>query len=178
MTARAEAADRTRHRILGAAGELAAERFLDEISLEAIAERAGVSVRTVIRRFGSRANLVAAAFDAANAQVSTRRDETSPGDVADAVDALFDDYERWGDPLLMLLAQESRHADLRALLDDGRALHRSWVERVFSPRDELHAAQLVAVTDVYVWKLLRRDMKLSRPRAERALRGMVERLVG
>jgi hypothetical protein len=48
---------------------------------------------------------------------------------------------------------------------------------VFSPRDELHTAQLVAVTDVYVWKLLRRDMKLSRARAALALQTMIERLV-
>ena len=177
MTARAEAADRTRRRILEAATELASERFLDEISLEDIAARAGVAVRTVIRRFGNRANLVQAAVDEANARVSSRRDETPPDDVADAVDAVFDDYERWGDPLLMLLAQEQRHAELEPLLDDGREMHRRWVERVFSPRSELHAAQLVAVTDVYVWKLLRRDTKLSRPRAEHAMRGMVERLV-
>jgi AcrR family transcriptional regulator len=176
MAARAEAADRTRRAILDAAAQLASERFLDEISLDDVAARAGVAVRTVIRRFGSRANLVQAAIDAANAQVSSRRDATPPHDVADAVDALFDDYERWGDPLLMVLAQEQRHPELRPLLDDGRKMHRRWVERVFSPRDELHAAQLVAVTDVYVWKLLRRDMKLSLPRAERAIRGMIERL--
>ena len=178
MAARADAAARTRQRILAAAVELAGERFLDEISLDDIARRAGVAVRTVIRRFGSRANLVAAAFEEANAQVSNRRDETPPGDLGDAVDALFDDYERWGDPLLMLLAQEQRHAELEPLLEDGRELHRDWVERVFSPRDELHMAQLVAATDVYVWKLLRRDMKLSRSRAAAALLDMIERLVG
>jgi AcrR family transcriptional regulator len=177
MTARAEAAERTRRRILAAATELASQRFLDEISLEDIAERAGVAVRTVIRRFGNRATLVAAAIDEANAQVSSRRDETPPDDVADAVDALFDDYERWGDPLLMVLAQEHRHSELKPLLDEGREMHRRWVERVFSPRDELHTAQLVAVTDVYVWKLLRRDMKLSRARAALALQTMIERLV-
>ena len=177
MTARAEAADHTRRRILAAATELAVERFIDEISLEDIAARAGVAVRTVIRRFGSRANLVEVAFEEANAQVSSRRDETPPNDVGDAVDAVFDDYERWGDALLMLLAQEQRHPALKPMLDDGRRLHREWVERVFNPRDELHAAQLVAVTDVYVWKLLRRDMKLSLARAERAMGGMIERLV-
>src|SRR5690349_3880400 len=101
MTERAEAAEATRRRILSAATELAGERFLDEISLEDIAARAGVTVRTMIRRFGNRAALVEAAIKAANAQVSARRDETPPGDVADAVDALFDDYERWGDSLLM-----------------------------------------------------------------------------
>jgi AcrR family transcriptional regulator len=177
MTERAEAAEATRRRILTAATELAGERFLDEISLEDIAARAGVAVRTVIRRFGNRAALVEAAIEAANAQVSGRRDETPPGDVADAVDALFDDYERWGDPLLMVLAQERRHDELKPLLDDGREMHRRWVKRVFSPGDELHAAQLVAVTDVYVWKLLRRDMRLSRARAALALKSMIERLV-
>lgn len=177
MTARAEAADLTRRRILSAATELAGERFLDEISLEDVAARAGVAVRTVIRRFGSRASLVEAAIGDANAQVSARRDETPAGDVSDAVAALFDDYERWGDSLLMVLAQERRHPELKPLLDGGRELHRGWVKRVFSPRDELHAAQLVAVTDVYVWKLLRRDMKLSRSRAVTAMKSMIERLV-
>lgn len=177
MTARAEAAERTRSQILVAATELAGERFLDEISLEDVAARAGVAVRTVIRRFGNRATLVEAAVDAANAQVSSRRDETPPGDATGAVDALFDDYERWGDPLLMVLAQEHRHPELEPLLDDGREMHRRWVRRVFSPRDELQTAQLVAVTDVYVWKLLRRDIKLSRARAALAMQGMIERLV-
>jgi AcrR family transcriptional regulator len=177
MTARAETAERTRRRILAAASELASERFLDEISLEDIAARAGVAVRTVIRRFGNRAELIEAAIEEANAQVSGRRDETPVGDMADAVDALFEDYERWGDPLLMVLAQEQRHPELKPVLDDGREMHRRWVSRVFAPRDELHAAQLVAVTDVYVWKLLRRDMRLSRSRAELALKNMIERLV-
>jgi AcrR family transcriptional regulator len=178
MTARAEAADRTRRRILEATTELAGERFLEEISLEDIAGRAEVSTRTLIRRFGNRANLVRAAFDAASAQFATRPEGTPPDDVTGAVRALYDDYESWGDPLLMLLAQERRHPELRPLLDEGRADLRNWVERAFSPRDALHAAQLVAVTDVYVWKLLRRDMKLSRPRAEHALRDIVERLLG
>jgi AcrR family transcriptional regulator len=177
MTARADAAEHTRDRILSAAVELASERFLDEISLEDVAARAGVAVRTVIRRFGNRATLVKAAIEGANAQVSGRRDETPPGDVLDAVEALFDDYERWGDSLLMVLAQEQRHPELKPLLNDGREMHRRWIERVFYPRDELHAAQLVAVTDVYVWKLLRRDMKLRRTLAAQALQSMIERLV-
>jgi AcrR family transcriptional regulator len=177
MTARAESAERTRGRILDAATELVGERFLDEISLEDIAVRAGVSVRTVIRRFGNRANLIEAGVDEANVASSSRRDETPLGDVGDAVDVLFDDYESWGDPLVMLLAQEQRHAELEPLLETGRELHRRWVERVFSPRDEVHAAQLVAVTDVYVWKLLRRDLRLSLAEAQRAVGGMIERLV-
>jgi len=178
MGARAAAAADTHRRIVAAMGELAIERFLDDITLDDVAERAGVTTRTVIRRFGGREGLVKAAVDAANADVQVRRDETPEGDMADAVEAVFDDYERYGDALMMMLAQERRHPELLGpLADEGRELHRRWIERVFSPRDELQAAQLVAATDVYVWKLLRRDLGLSRARAKEAMAQMVERLV-
>ncbi len=178
MRARAEAAADTHQRILDATRELAIERFLDEITLDEVAERAGVATRTVIRRFGGHDGLIGAAVEAANADVQVRRDETPAGDAADAVEAVFDDYERYGDALLMMLAQERRHPELlRPLADEGRELHWQWVERVFSPRDELHTAQLIAATDVYVWKLLRRDLGLSRARAKEAMAQMVHRLV-
>src|SRR5918997_3412654 len=69
MRARAEAAAETGRRILGAVIELHMERFFDQVSLEDIAERAGVTVRTVIRRFGSKERLVEAATEAINMQV-------------------------------------------------------------------------------------------------------------
>lgn len=178
MQARAVAAAGTHRRILAAITELAIERFLDDITLDDVAERADVTTRTVIRHFGGREGLVKAAVDAANANVQARRDETPAGDAADAIEAVFDDYEQYGDALMMLLAQERRHPDLLApLADEGREAHWQWIDRVFSPRDELHAAQLVAATDVYVWKLLRRDIGLSQARAKEAMAEMVERLV-
>ena len=178
MQARAVAAAGTHRRILAAITELAIERFLDDITLDDVAERAGVATRTVIRRFGGREGLVEAAVDAANADVQVRRDETPPGDVPDAIEAVFDDYERYGDALIMMLAQEPRHPELLGpLAASGRELHRRWIERVFAPHDRIHAAQLVTATDVYVWKLLRRDLGLSRARAKAAITEMVERLV-
>ncbi len=177
MRARAEAAAETQRRILAAMRELAIERFLDEITLDDVAERAGVAVRTVIRRFGGREGLVEAAVADANEQVQARRDETPAGDVEDAVAAVFDDYERYGDALLMMLAQEPRHPELLGpLADAGRRMHWRWVERVFAPRDRVHAGQLIAATDVYVWKLLRRDVGLSRAQAMEAMTAMVRRL--
>jgi AcrR family transcriptional regulator len=178
MGVRAESAAQTRRRILAAIGELVIERFVDEITLDEVAERAGVATRTVIRRFGGRDRLIEAAFAEASAQVQSRLDETPAGDVEDAVEAAFEDYERHGDALIMTLAQERRHPELfRPLLDEGRRSHARWIERVFTPRDRLHAAQLVTVTDVYVWKLLRRDLGLSRARAKKAMTEMVRRLV-
>ena len=178
MEARAESAAETRRRILVAVEDLAIERFVDEITLDDVAERAGVATRTVIRRFGGREGLIEAAFAEASAQVQSRLDETPVGDVEDAIEAAFDDYERHGDALIMMLGQEGRHPELfRPLLDTGRQSHWRWIERVFTPRDRLHAAQLIAATDVYVWKLLRRDLGLSPARAKKAMTEMVRRLV-
>ena len=59
-------------------------------------------------------------------------------------------------------------------------MHRDWVRRTFAPRlavaarpRELEDA-LVVVTDVYVWKLYRRDMRLGRDEVLRRMRGLVE----
>ncbi|MEO6513032.1 MAG: helix-turn-helix domain-containing protein, partial [Nocardioides sp.] len=83
MGARAEAVEETRQRILGALVALAGERPFAEITLAAIAERAEVSVQTVLRRFSSRDALVAEAMDAAMGDVEDER-RTPPGDVAAA----------------------------------------------------------------------------------------------
>ena len=66
MTARAEAAEATRRRIVDAAMSRwpASARFA-EITLDVVAERAAVSVKTVLRQFGSRDGLFADAMDAA-----------------------------------------------------------------------------------------------------------------
>ncbi len=47
------------------------------------------------------------------------------------------------------------------MLAHGRANHREWIEGVFGRPDLL--AELTVATDVYAWKLLRRDLDLSAP---------------
>ena len=64
MGARAQAVEETRRRILDALIALAGERPFAEITLDTVAERAGVSVQTVLRQFGSRDGLFAEAMDA------------------------------------------------------------------------------------------------------------------
>src|SRR5215212_6827856 len=97
MRARAEAAAETGRRILEATIELHRERFFDQVSLEDIAERAGVTVRTVIRRFGSKERLIEAAAEAANREVTHQRDRAPVGDIEGAVKNLVDHYEEWGE---------------------------------------------------------------------------------
>ena len=133
MSARAEAAAETGRRILEAVIELHRERFFDQVSLEDIAERAGVTVQTVLRRFGSKERLVEAAAEEANRQVTHQRYEAPSGDIEGAVNNLVEHYEEWGDSALRLLAQEERVPAFRSITDAGRALHYEWVERTFGP---------------------------------------------
>lgn len=184
--ARAAEAAETGRRIIEAALALYAERWVDQLTLDEVAARAGVTPQTVLRRFGSKEGLLAAAGDELERQVTAQRSAAPVGDVAGAIRNLFDHYEEVGDLVLRALAQEGRYPPLRALMDRGRRFHHAWVARTFGPllaetigqERERRLAQLVVVTDVYVWKLLRRDRGLDRDQAELALRELIGGLAG
>jgi hypothetical protein len=92
------------------------------------------------------------------------------------------DYEATGDLVWRVLAQEARYPVLHSICDGGRRSHRAWVRDVFrlwlDGVDPKAAAQrldaLVAATDLYLWKLMRRDLG----RSVRAYKSMVITLVG
>ena len=184
MTARAEMAAATGERILDAAEELFWSRPLDKLHLQDVAAGAGVTVQTIIRRFGSKEGMVSAAAERATERVRSERDRAPGGDVAGAVRNLVAHYEKDGDRALRLLAEEDASPLIAEIAERGRMLHRQWVRRTFAPQLErrggseraLLTAQLIAVTDVYVWKLLRRDARLSRPQVERAVTELIEGL--
>jgi AcrR family transcriptional regulator len=177
MVARAEAAARTHQRIVEAALELYSEDDFDHVSLDDVAARAGVTVRTLLRRFGSKEALVDAVAEAADQVIDDRRRDVPPGDVAAAVRCAVGDYERYGDAIMRLLAQEERVPAFRGTIERGRRLHYDWVERAFAPQLARRRGparrrlltQLIAITDVYTWKLLRRDLRLGRAATATAL---------
>ena len=184
MAARAAAAEETGRRLIAAMQTLFAERPFEDITVEDVAARAGVTLRTLLRRFGSKSGLLAAAATEGTARVEAQRSEAPVGDPRGAIAKLFDHYEEWGQVSLRLLSQEERFAEIGEITRRGRALHAAWVERVFAPElvrwrgqaRKLRHAQLVAICDVYVWKLLRRDLGLSRADSEKAVLGIVEAL--
>jgi AcrR family transcriptional regulator len=186
MDARARSAEATAERILDAAVAVFWERPVSEIPLDEVARRAGVSVQTVIRRFGGKEALFEAAMQREFERVGRQREVAPPGDVREAVRTLTDHYEDIGDGVLRMLAEEDRAPGLRRIADRGRAYHRDWCESVLGPAlDELTGAerkrrlgQLIAVTDVLTWKLLRRDAGLSRAQTELALGELLEPLTG
>jgi AcrR family transcriptional regulator len=184
MDVRAERAAGTREKILGAAQSLFMERWLDEISLRDIAARAGVALQTVVRHFGTRDALMEALSKQRQEQAEGQRFTTPVGDVKAAVATIVALMEDAGPGVLRGLAQEDRIPGLHAAMDRGRATHRRWVETVFEPllpqssaTRSRRLAQLVALTDVYTWKLLRLDQGLSRGATELALIEMIERLL-
>lgn len=166
MGARQDAKDATRNAVVQAAvDEFMAERSF-AITLPAIAERAGVTVKTVLRHFGNREALIDATWARVYDDVVAERTPTSDTPEA-ALRVLITHYERRGDMVLALLAQQN---DPRAdtMNDAGRLGHRAWIEEVFDARlpDDPDARSriidlLVVATDVYCWKLLRRDRVLS-----------------
>jgi AcrR family transcriptional regulator len=182
MGARAEAAEQTGKRILDAALERFTAAHFDEVTLDSIAERAGVTVQTVVRRFGSKENLVHAVAQAQLENVAAQRGQAPVGDIDGAVTNLVEHYEQYGDIAMHLLRQESRVEALADVAANGKRFHDEWVRRVFFPwlqqlegttRTRLHA-QLVAVCDVYTWHLLRQHRGLSRSQTELALKELLE----
>jgi len=167
MRARADAKAATRQRILRAALELGEEKMTIEITLDEVASRAGTSVQTVLRHFGSRDGMLDEAIKLSSAEVAEER-RAPVGDVDAAMDAIVAHYERRGDFVLHLLGQE-HDARIGAVVGPGKALHRAWVEEVFAPQLDARPAAgrdalvdlLVVATDVYAWKLLRRDRGLD-----------------
>ncbi|MGA7703996.1 MAG: TetR/AcrR family transcriptional regulator [Solirubrobacteraceae bacterium] len=193
--ARAKAQERTRETLLQAAAEEVEKDRWTQTSLEAVAERAGVTKQTALRHFGSKQGLLDAVISRTTSTVVKERDQAPIGDILGAVSNLVGHYERYGDLVLRMLPYRdavvrvigSEHlGSLRRVVDRGHEVHEDWVLRTFAPQlAELdpaarrrRLAQLVAVCDVYVWKVLRRDLDLDTDQVEAALAEMLERLLG
>lgn len=167
MRARKQTTAATRDAIVQAAiDSVVAERSLG-ITLGSVADRAGVTVKTVLRHFGSREELIEAAYLHILQDVLAERTVTSR-DPERALTVLIEHYERRGDMVLGLIAEEDDDPRARRMCDTGRTLHRKWVDEVFGaglPDEPSERARiidaLVVVTDVYCWKLLRRDRGLT-----------------
>lgn len=182
MGARAESASATAERIIIAARSRLGREPYDAVTLEDVAEDAGVTVQTVLRRFGSKEGLVRAIGAAVQPAILAQRDQAPAGDLVAAIGNLLEHYEHVGDEMLHLLRQEQRVPAFAEVTAHGREFHAKWVERVFAPwlaqrsgaeRVRLQS-QLVAVCDVYTWYLLRRQAGLSQRATRRAVTELVE----
>jgi AcrR family transcriptional regulator len=167
MKKRAASSVQTARDIYTATVELWHERSIKDITLDAIAARAGVSIRTIIRRFGSKKGLFEACIQ--NTEPESEREKATVGNIEEAIHYLLMDYETHGDALIKTLAIEDELEVAHMTLTSGRKYHRAWCARIFAPflssNDDIAYEQtlrcFVAATEFYLWKLMRRDLKHS-----------------
>ncbi|MGD2044072.1 MAG: helix-turn-helix domain-containing protein, partial [Acidimicrobiia bacterium] len=167
MTKRARAAEETGERILDAALARLATALFDEVTLDAIAADAGVTVQTVLRRFGSKEDLFSRLVEREGERISAQRTPRPEegSDMPATIRVLVSHYESDGRMVLNLLRQEDRFPLIAETLESARREHEEWVSEHLGPvldgstgrarRRRLDAA--LAATDIYVWKLLRID---------------------
>lgn len=173
---RADAA-RNRLKILEAAERLAAKHGIENVSMDMVAEEAGVGKGTIFRRFGDRASLALALLDehVQAFQEAFIRGEPPLGPGAPPIErlrafghAMIDLLEEHGD---LILVGESGSPCARFKSPPFRA-HRAHVTSLLTELDprldaEYHADSLLAVLAADQYRHLRREreMPIERVRA-------------
>lgn len=166
----------SRQRIIDTVVALNEDEWLDAITLQQIADEAGLTVKTVQRHFGSKENLLVEVHTDVLSRPEMQRREPEPGNITEAVACVVAHYEVMGRSLWRLLMQEDRYPSLKPLLENGRSFHQSWVQRAFAPQLAAYPElldQLYVLTDLFTWKLLRLERGLSMAETEETMVGMI-----
>jgi AcrR family transcriptional regulator len=179
--ARAAASKSLRQGIVKAFHGLLLSRWIDEITLDEVAASARTTRQTVIRLFGGKDGLLEAVLDFLRAEAVPRTSMPSDVSTRGALEALIAHYETVGDMVMRFLAQEERHSALRPLLAQGRHEHRAWVAERFGSKQsglselerERQITRLIVATDIYTWKLLRRDFGKSQDEVLHLMVGII-----
>ena len=184
MRARAEAVEATRERIARAAMQRFLSEPFDEVTIASVARDAGVSHQTLLNHFESKDGLFAAAAERFSADLAASREGHAASDPDSVVALLMEQFERSGDGNVRLALLHERIDAVRAGLEQGRANHQGWLAEVFEDRLPSDPAErrrtlaaLHAATDVYTWKLLRRDLGHGRRATQRIMTDMVRAIL-
>ena len=186
MGVRAKAAEMTSEEIIRVVGELWMKYSIHEITLQMVAQDAGITVMTILRKFGSKEGLFEAAIRTDTAGIQDVRKESQAGNISQAISILMKEYEYAGLAVIRTLAVENDLPVAAKILKKGRELHREWCQRIFAQylpasNDKEYKIMLgafYAATDVYKWKLLRIDLGFSKEETEKifikTVRGIIK----
>ena len=186
QVARAESTEELRRGILKAFSKLALTTWLDELTLDDVAQAAGTTRQTVIRMFGSKIGLLMSALPAIDADI-TRRRKTGPGATLEEIAAgVVADLEVNGGMLMSVLALAPRNPELEPALAYGRSQHSRLLREALAPWLDplpMHEAErrflgCIVATDTYTWALLRKEHKKSVSDTERTITDMLRRILG
>lgn len=169
MEKRTASANQTERKILKGLFDTWLENSLHEITLEKVAQRSGVTVRTILRKFGSKEGLFDASLKFDIGEMGARKNRTEAGNLESIMDTLMEEYESTGKAGIRTLALEHELSQAAEIIAKGRSVHMAWCERVFEPylhglNANEHRQMLSALyveTDINCWKLLRIDFSFS-----------------
>lgn len=183
MDRRGARARETEERIIAAATALWMEKALSDISLEHVAAKAGVTARTVYRKFESKEGLFGEAIRRGADELATKRRRCAAGQIEDILDTLLEEYEAMGDAVIRTIKTTDELDIAGALLEKGRELHRSWCAEVFGPwlvcaeeDQQLRLDAFVSATEIYLWHLLRREYAYSPAHTRAVMQALIEAL--
>lgn len=177
-------AENTKLDIIKAFGRLWMKYSIKEITLNMISEEAGVTTRTILRKFGSKERLLeeCIALDAAN--IMQNREQGMVGDIEHMLNILLASYESMGEAAMRTINLEPEMEIAQKIGETGRKKHREWCARMFdpflpepdSPQYEIDLTAFIASTEIYLWKLMRKDLKMSEEQTFSVFKKMIEGL--
>lgn len=159
----------THQRILDAVRNLSLDFWLDEITLNMIADQANVSVQTLFRHFDSRHELIEKSVEHFIQVLQDNGSESQAVSVQSIVDNLLNKYEQSGNWIFRLQSQEKRFPGLTKWNQMWQEIRREWVQYNFmvylqALSDTNHRELedlLIGLTDVHFWKAYRHDLGKS-----------------
>jgi AcrR family transcriptional regulator len=183
QVARAEAQERTREALMGAATDEFFEGNWLKATLDSLSSKAGVTKQTLLRHFGSKDGLLMQSLMRGAVQVRDQRWSTPTSDIPGAVDNVLDHYETWGERSMRIGAWQSGPTVLAIFANAARQMHYDWVEYAFAQWlegiDEEHRvrrrAALIVLCDVQTWWILSHDLGLPREQVHAILCKLIER---
>src|SRR6056297_2960850 len=119
-------AEETRQSIISALGSLWNQYAISDITLDMIADEAGITKRTILRKFGSKENLMVESLSYDPAEISKQRDLAVPGDLDDILRTLLTNYENIGDAAIRTIQLEPKIEIAQKIGEKGRVIHREW----------------------------------------------------
>lgn len=178
-------AENTRLKIIKAFGRLWNQYSIKEITLEMVSGEAGVTTRTIMRKFGSKEGLLAESLTVLAAEIESSRKETKASDIDAVLQALLSNYETMGEAAIRTISLEPELEIARQIGQKGRELHRNWCIQMFSsylpdpntPEFEIQLNSFIAATEIYLWKLMRKDLKLSKEQTFEIFKNMINGLI-
>ncbi len=153
-----------------------------DVTLQGVADEAGVSLRTVSRHFGSKEELLRQGMAEARGVEEANR-EVPVGDIDAVCAVLADRYDQMDEAIYRMGDMELTYDWLSDWVQMARTSHLEWLAHAFSPWLPPHGREredrlmcLFGATEIRSWWVLRRRFGYSVERASAVMKQQLEAL--